>query len=456
VTDPYYLRDFGSNANETQANQLLNQIRFSYQDADWDVHLTNQLYQTLHRIDQLSIPTYNQYKRLPELNAHYYHFYQGVDINLNSDATHFAFDSAFPPETGTLPTGFRAHIRPSIGKTLFWKGTYIHPSLAIDQVAYQLDQGSASSYQHARTTPIVQIDSGMYLHEDAHWFGNTYEHIVEPRLFYLYVPYQDQNQLPNFDTQLLPFSYLQLFQINRFIGPDRFQNANQISLGISSRLLSQDDGREKIAFEIGSGYYFTQPRVCTTTPCVIPESHVAPIATHLRLTPTGYPWSIDTNATYEPAKKELDNLSVGLAYHAPNTQQMLRMDYTYLHANANTINTTDTSLDEDTSLYHLRFALPVYKQWHTLAGVYYNQTEHRFENYFGALEYHSCCLSLRLMLNRIFLGQGLSETGTQLRSRYNTQYIIQLKFNGIGSAGNRDISSLLKTELPEYSDPFKY
>src|SRR3546814_8119361 len=51
--------------------------------------------------------------------------------------------------------------------------------------------------------------------------------LLEPRLFYLYVPYRSQKDLPVFDSGEPDFDFTQLFARNRFSGLDRISDANE-------------------------------------------------------------------------------------------------------------------------------------------------------------------------------------------------------------------------------------
>ena len=57
----------------------------------------------------------------------------------------------------------------------------------------------------------------------------NYRQTLEPRLFYLYVPYEDQKDIPVFDTGETYFNYASLFRDNRFSGSDRIGDENKLS-----------------------------------------------------------------------------------------------------------------------------------------------------------------------------------------------------------------------------------
>ena len=78
---------------------------------------------------------------------------------------------------------------------------------------------------------------------------------------YLYMPYRDQDNLPVFDTGQPDLNLVQLFRTNRYVGADRVGDANQVSLGVTSRLLDAAGGRQFLSATLGQAFYFEDPRV---------------------------------------------------------------------------------------------------------------------------------------------------------------------------------------------------
>ena len=91
--------------------------------------------------------------------------------------------------------------------------------------------------------------------------GRNFRQTLEPRLYYVYIPFRDQNQLPVFDTAEADFNLAQLFTENQFSGWDRVNNANQISAAVTSRLLDPKTGAEWIRGTLGQRYYFEPQEV---------------------------------------------------------------------------------------------------------------------------------------------------------------------------------------------------
>src|SRR5690606_9788542 len=101
-----------------------------------------------------------------------------------------------------------------------------------------------------RAVPIVSLDSGLYFDRDTSWFGNAMRQTFEPRAYYLYVPNEDQTDIPVFDTGESSFSYASLWRDNRFSGKDRIGDANQLSLGFTSRWI-EANGFERQRLSLG-------------------------------------------------------------------------------------------------------------------------------------------------------------------------------------------------------------
>ena len=108
---------------------------------------------------------------------------------------------------------------------------------------------------------MFSLDSGLFFDRGTSYFGNAVTQTLEPRLFYLYVPSGRQADQPVFDTTEFDFSFDNLFRENRYNGPDRFGDANQVTLALTSRLLADDSGVELLRTSIGQILYFEDREV---------------------------------------------------------------------------------------------------------------------------------------------------------------------------------------------------
>lgn len=457
VTDPYYLRDLGATINQVVANQLLNQVDIGYQGVHWNFTFLTQTYQTLHLIDQYQNPTVNQYTRLPELDTstNYPDLFLGVNFDLNMQAVNFGYHSSFPPETDIMPTGQRLHIRPSLSRPVHWAAGYLTPSVYVDNTTYNLEKPQLGlPYTSNRSIPIFDMDSGLYFDRHFHLKNNEYAQTLEPRFFYLYVPYQNQDRYPVFDTQALPFTYEQLFALNRFTGFDRIQSANQVSLGLSSRILNSDNAATILKADIGIGYHLTEPQVCLTANCQQNNERWTPFASSLTYYATSQ-WSLTGNFSWDAERSQTNNAEIKVNYTLDG-QHILGGGYTFVHAQPHSPDYNTAALTTNSGLYSLYFAWPLSNHWSALGYLYYNATERRPENYFAGVQYDTCCLAFRMIVNRTFQGSLPIDSGNASINQYQTSYLFQIQLKGLGSTGNMNPRAMLESGIPGYQDSFKY
>jgi len=457
VTDPYYFNDFGEAVNDVAANQLLNQANLNYTGTHWNFSILGQGYQTLHLIGQTVNPTVNQYYRVPELDVStdYPDIFPHVNFDMTAQAVNFAYHSAFPPFTNQQPVGQRFHVLPTISRPINWASGYFTPSVSVDSTSYnvnraQLGQASESS----RNLPIIDLDTGIYLERLFHWHKKGYFQTLEPRLFYLYVPFVNQNKYPNYDTQVLPFTYEQLFALNRFTGFDRVQNANQLSFGLTSRILDATNAYERMKADIGFGYYFSRPRVCLATGCTNDHIEFTPIISQLFFYPAEH-WSTSASIAWDPEQHQTNNAQIAINY-GRDGKHIIGAGYTFVHAQPNTPSYSTLAFSSDASLYNVHIAWPLLHRWSAIGYLYYNVSQHRAESFFAGLQYDTCCWSFRFIINKVFSAAEPINNGTAIHNKYTTSYTFQIQLKGIGSAGNNDPNALLTNNIPGYFDPFKY
>ena len=260
LSDNLYLQDFGDSlasiATTTEERHLMftyspDQIKTQPDTSDGQTGITNlqqipppgepdwkfsiQL-QDFQVVDPLILPASYPYKRLPQMLLTWQSdpTAPGAQYALNAEAVQFQQDE----HVGA----FRTDFKPSASYTYGGADYYFTPTAAFRFTTYDINQNistydtnlmlpTGSNTQFSRATPIISLDSGLFLERDIGDSGN-YLQTLEPRLFYLYVPNRNQSQIPIFDTLQPQFSFLQLFTDNRFYGADRQGDANQLSYGL--------------------------------------------------------------------------------------------------------------------------------------------------------------------------------------------------------------------------------
>ena len=467
VSGPYYFRDFGFTFGTIHANQLLNQFDLRYMGSHWNMALLLQTFQTLHLISQINNPVTNQYSRYPELdiNGDYPNVFSGFNFQLTAQAVNFLYHSDFPIFTFQRPIGQRVHLRPSISRPIYFASGFLIPKISLDSTTYYAKRQTLSAginrptFNGNRNLPLFNIDSGLYFDRHAHINDHPYTITLEPRLFYLYVPFLNQQKYPVFDTQLLPFSALQLFSLNRFSGYDRLENANQVTLGLTSRIIDGKTGVQKLKAELGFIYYFTHPRVMfpypnKPNPQITPMTNrLSPIVAELSYYPLPY-WSATGSLAWDTHRNEMNNAGVQISY-SKDARFIASLSYEFVR-DIDGISVNINDLNNITHLISAGIAWPINQRWSTLAYWYYNIADKRSESYYLGLQYSTCCWALRFVASRHFTGAvPISKTSTQTKNEYRTTFYVQLMLKGLGSYGNSDPSHLLTSTLPGFVDPFK-
>lgn len=252
VSDDAYYRDLGSRLSVVSVTHLNRQGVLNYNGDWWNSQLNVQSWQTLQ---DPAAPIDTPYRRLPQITLNAFKpDYLGSELKWNSEFVAFSHP--------THDTGRRVMMYPQASLPLVFPEFYITPKIGMHLTHYQLDRReSTGDSQITRSLPIFSVDSGMTLERPVSWSGREFTQTLEPRIYYLNVPYRDQSQIPVFDTSLLDFTAAQFFSENRYSNIDRFSNTNQVTLALTSRLLDDSSGAELLRGVIGQRYYFNDQRV---------------------------------------------------------------------------------------------------------------------------------------------------------------------------------------------------
>ncbi len=439
VTDPYYFQDLSGALNSNSAsNQLLNQIDLHYEGWHWEFTSMLQAFQTLHVITQTQNPALDQYSRLPDLNLNGYYpdVVHDLDIYLNGEFVNFSYQSLFLPNK---PMGQRLHLRPGLSIPITYASAYFTPQAWADLTGYNVEHVQPGQVSSAdRILPIFDIDSGLYFDQDFHLGTHNFTQTLEPRFFYLYVPYRNQDSLPNFDTVLLPFSFDQLFALNHYTGDDRLDNANQISMGLTSRLLNSDTGSTILTGSVGFAYYIENSRVCLSAGCATPDYRLSPIVGELAYTPTDY-WSLSGSWAWDPNLRQTNNASINTSY-TRDERRNISLGYFFVHGNGASIVTGILTMptniySNNTSQITFSEVWPISNKWSTVGAWNYNITYHRTDSYNLGFQYDPCCWGMRVIMQRSYAGSTLTESG-RIQNQYNTSFFVQLELKGLGDFGS--------------------
>jgi len=459
VSDDYYLQDFGSDVNETTQNQLLQEGSAIYKSEHWNFTGRVQGYQTLHPIEQNNT-FQNQYRRLPQLilEGDYPNQPLGLDYFVSSELTNFSIIKN-PGSDLSLPTGDRIHMQPGISLPLNWPYFFITPRAQLALTEYDLTH-QVNDYPNTihRVIPIFDVHSGLAFNREATLFSKNYNQTLEPEVYYTFVPNHGQQNIPTFDTTVNTLTYDQLFNFNRFSGLDRIGDANQISVGVTTRLIENTSGLEKLRAGVGEIVYFANRHVtlCNTqNECTDYQGNpnntrrLSPLSGILSyaLNPQ---WKLTGDAIWNPQSKEVDNGDVMLHYQ-PEPQKIVNVGYNFVRngdilsgivvpgKGANNIKLTDFS-----------FAWPLIRDWSVVGRWSQDWNKDHFQNLLYGLQYDTCCWATRIGGGRSFVGLKADNS----RPIYNTQFYIQLALKGFANIGPGNPDVLIANNVTGYNSQF--
>ena len=451
VSDDEYFDDFGTSLDLTSRRYLQQRADARYYGDLWNVRTLLQGYQT---VDD-TIPEIDQpYDRLPQVsfNAYTPRREGGLNLDFLTETSYFnRTEETVAGRTDIKPVGGRIDIKPVLSVPFHTAAGYLEPRLSVEYTQYLLSQPATTATTDEtpnRVLPILSVDSGLLYERDLGFGGRSLLQTLEPRFFYLYIPEVDQDDLPILDTGQYDVSFGQLFRENRFTGPDRVGDANQISLGVTSRFIDRDSGFEHLRASIGQSYYFADQNV-TLPGGSVNDDPVSDVVGQLvaRFT-NGLSGRADV--IFNPNDTSFNLGLLGLRYIPDpstivNAEYRIRRDIRGIGAPG--FERTDIEIEQtDVSL-----RLPVTRALSVVGRWLYSLDGNETLEAAAGLEYESCCYAVRTVARR-FLNQDSSATAED-DTELDNQIFVQLELKGLAGFG-RSTTSFLKRSIPGYENEF--
>lgn len=413
VSDNAYFNDLGNSMDVSSTTELPRSASASYSAANWKLSTLFQKYQTL---DPTLTTSQLPYALVPQITFNSWLPANALNLQGTLDTTWTRFlrqDSV---------SGGRLNVTPGVRLPLTGQAWFLTPALKYRYTDYNLhNQAPGSPAQPSLSVPIASLDGGLYFERMA---GPNTLQTLEPRIYYLYVPYRNQQNLPVFDTTLNDFSFSQLFSDNRFSGGDRVGDANRLSLAVTTRLLNARTGAQQLSASIGQILYFSPRRV------TLPGN---PVATRHRSDYAGQAtialarrWNLTSDMTYNPYDHTVDTAYLGAQYHLDH-QHLVNVGYQFRRG---AVDQTDVSI-----------VWPLNPHWQVAARWNYSVRDARTLDAFAGLQYDSCCWAARVLARRYV---------TSINGKYNNGIYFELVLKGLGNLGN-SIGSYLQRTIPYYA-----
>lgn len=423
VSDGDYYTDLSTRLVQTSQTLLPRQVSFSYAPSPWLTTTSRYLsYQTLR--SDISKP----YALEPQLNlvGRQPNLY-GADLQLLSQYTQF-----------THPTnvqGQRLVAYPQLTLPYESPAFFVRPKFGLHATQYELNTQGLGNVSETRVLPTFTFDTGMVFERETRFWGRDTLQTLEPRLYYVHIPYHNQSRLPVFDTALADFNFAQIFSENRYLGTDRINDAEQMTAALSSRLVDPKTGAESMKAMLGQRYYFSPQKVTLNsiypnmpTETARTDDFSSIIAAYSGLVANRT--YLDSAWEYSYRDEQTMRYSLGTRYQ-PAFGKALTMSYRF--------NRDEATLTNQVDQYDLAAQWPLFGRWYGVGRYNYSLQDKRMLEGIAGLEYNAGCWMSRVVAQKIELITG----------QPNTLLMFQLELNDFGQIGTNPLQ-LLRRSIPGY------
>ena len=418
ASDKDFFTDFSFLAPEYEDDKYLERyLRFDQSSGAWKSELLWQDYQTLDDTIDFSSRPYQRYPQLtitgnPEVD------YEPAEMELQAQWT------AFDREQSV--TGERLHVSPTLSASFSDTWYFLRPALQLSFTDYQLSNG-ATEEEISRGLPTLSLDSGLVF-ERFSGAQNQWLQTLEPRLYFLHTPFEDQQDIPDFDTSERSFNYDNLFANNRFNGVDRIGDAQQVTAGISTRLFNQQEGRDVLRARAAQIFYGKDRKVSLDN--TVDTATASDILVELDYWPV--------QSTRLGSRLRVDEES------DEAIQQTYSVNYTDYESRAANLEYYYTEDSREQAL--LSFALPLNERWRLQAKTQHSLRFNRVVENIVGLSYESCCWGIKLLIQQ----EGDASVDY---TEDESSFFFELTLKGLSQFGS-NIDSTLDSSIPGYRPGF--
>lgn len=409
VSDNTYFADLATMIQVTSVVNLPQRVNLNYSGDIWKLNLLTEKYQTLTNASN------SPYQRLPQVNLSGKKDFDNFTLDFKSQWTLFERDDKFASTfTDTQKiTGSRLSMTPAITIPLTSSYGYIKPKVSTNLRSYNLNHSPDNNKDII--TPIFSLDSGVYLDRNINVLSQNFTNTLEPRLFYVYIPYKDQSLLPNFDTGLADLNMQTLFYENQYNGQDRINDANQLTASLTSKIIDRN-GKERLSAIIAQRYYFEDRRIFGNDLLEAKKANSDIFMGASAKLPNSL--NLDAMFQFDPTSNNLLRSTLGGRYN-PEPGKMLNVSYRLVE------NILDSN--QNLEVFNAAGQWPLGNRFYSIGRYNYDLRASQTIEVLAGVEYDGGCWVARSIFDRISL---------PTTPEANYTFFVQLELNGIGSIGS--------------------
>ena len=421
ASDVDYMKDLETaNIDALRQTSLLQLGSMDYLGDNWLMTLQAQKFQSL--ADDIS----NQYEKLPQFTTQYRAGLTPFSLQPVMLAQYSNFDAS-----RDVVTGQRLYGEAGLSYPMLWRFGFLKPTLKYRQVNYDLSDATLfPDSSPSAGSALANIDGSLIFERQTSFAGKGMLQTLEPRLYYLYSEHEDQSEQPVFDSAELTFTYFQLFRETRFSGHDRLDDANQVSVGLTSRLIDDQSGRSLLTASAGQIYYFQDREVRLGINAPPRDEPSSEFAGNLAFAPTEQ-LNMRSSLVWDPHENNVNSGYIGAGYR-PGNGSVFNLGYNYRRpVNGGVFSQAKTD-EASFSSY-----LPLDNNWSIFGAINYSLEDSISVEDMIGVEYDSCCWTVRLLQLRYYnnVSTFTDFNNPDLEREHTVQFQFLLK--GMGGFGNR-------------------
>ena len=430
VSDDNYFNDFSSSIYNGSTSSVVKTGSIAYQSSQFDAQAS------LTAFDQFGTNV-EAYRQLPRINLAYRLpvLFDNLKSTISSEVVYFSQKDPKLSDTARL------HVEPNILYSHYSPQYSFEAETKLYQTFYwQRNQNDELNKNISRTVPSARIGGQINLERNAQFFDANFTQTLEPKIQYLYKPYRDQQEIDFYDTMGLRDDYYGLFRDQRFSGIDRIADANQITIGASSRFLNQNNA-ELFGISMGQIFYIEDSKVIQEL-TKADSKKVSSFAVTANAQYNHFKFNGDYQYSFEESNVEAASV---LASYEPSQRKLLQLSYQYSLGSYDFSN-LQNKLNEVNQV-------GVIASWPLSNGLQLIGTHYRDVNLNRSIEslagvqYETCCWAVQLVYHRS-LNANFPDAGKP-RDQYDSGVGIQFEITGFGSR-KTDLNNILRKSIFGY------
>ncbi|RUO57828.1 LPS-assembly protein LptD [Pseudidiomarina insulisalsae] len=439
ISDDDYLNDFGSDFAGRADAQLYRHARVDYYSEHARVMLRAEDFEILGDYRP-------PYRTAPQL-ASWLNWQDNQPLGLSL----FSEFTQFRNQEDSNDQATRFHIEPTLQYTLEQPSYDVLSELRYSYTYYDqtlrtstdpMQPVSELSENPSRSLPQFRLRGRVNLERNFAWQGQNYQQILQPQIQYLYVPYRDQSDIGIYDSTLMQDDYQGLFRARRFSGLDRIADANQVTVGASTSVFSEN-ARELLRFSAGQIYYFDESQVSLFDGASQIADDRSDLAFDTRFR-FGERWFFNGAMQYDMEQNNTRKSQTAIEYRV-DERNLIQ----FSHRQVTNI------LDDDIEQLGLQAVYQVQANWQIASNWYYDLEQKRTNDALLALQYNDCCWAIRVSAYRR-INRNLESLNTDPMNRdpeFDNGISVQFIIKGLGS-DNGNLFDLIEQSLFGYRHPF--